>query len=271
MQKLEKTEPGAGPCFGNPPLIRPSRVERATSPFRYAVYDDFFPPDVHARLTDEFSFRLARGLFQTPTPNRLSRSQSRSALSGEFYDAYVVPLPAGVGFPLNIFYSTEFFDFFAKEFSIPFTPDLLARFHHHPTGSKDGWVHLDFHVCNFLNEPRGNGLNPHNGKVTYHGHCPPREGLRQPYRSLALIYYLANSEWQDGDGGETGLFIPGSSTEPVIKIAPLNNRLLAFEIGPTSLHAFRSNRRAPRNCITFWFHSECQHALDFFGVPPRDI
>ena len=251
-----------------PSYFNPSKVVKYEQPFRYHVYDNFFNEDIYLGLCKEFQTRLNFGLYETKTPLRFSRSQAKASGDTEAYDAYIAPWPRHLQNPLAVMYSRQLHDFFSKEFGIPLTPDLNVAFHHHLKNSRTGFIHNDFHICNFLRLPRENGLNPSFGPVEYQGPWDDRPGVFHVYRSIALILYLHNPTWEEGDGGETGLFLSRKDTSPVAKVAPLNNRVLAFEIGPNSQHAFLSNVRNVRNSIAMWFHSECDHAKQKFGEYP---
>jgi len=80
------------------------------------------------------------------------------------------------------------------------------------------------------------------------------------------MFYLANKPWQEGDGGETGLYANYNKNSLVKKIAPVNNRLFAFEISPVSFHGFLNNKKSERNTITHWIHQEPTSVFRKFGV-----
>jgi Rps23 Pro-64 3,4-dihydroxylase Tpa1-like proline 4-hydroxylase len=82
-----------------------------------------------------------------------------------------------------------------------------------------------------------------------------------------MIFYVANSPWVEGDGGETGLYRYASDqvTSAAVKIPPLNNSLVVFENTPWALHSFISNIRSPRTSVVLWLHRGMEEARRRFG------
>ena len=78
---------------------------------------------------------------------------------------------------------------------------------------------------------------------------------------MAMLFYLCNEGWQEGDGGETGLFESVNSIEPCITVAPRNNSILFFECTPRSYHSFLANPGLERNSIIMWVHRTMQDAI----------
>jgi hypothetical protein len=78
----------------------------------------------------------------------------------------------------------------------------------------------------------------------------------QVVRAVAMIFYVANGSWTEGDGGETGLFQSArqSLREPTARIPPEDNSILLFECTPTSYHTFLQNTRRERNSVIMWLH-----------------
>ena len=79
------------------------------------------------------------------------------------------------------------------------------------------------------------------------------ESVFKEMRSIALLYYLGDNAWQEGDGGETGLYLSKGEL-PMKLVVPKNNRLFAFDISHKSFHAFQANGK-PRSCIVQWLHA----------------
>jgi Rps23 Pro-64 3,4-dihydroxylase Tpa1-like proline 4-hydroxylase len=71
-------------------------------------------------------------------------------------------------------------------------------------------------------------------------------------RVIAIIMYLFGDDWQEGDGGGTGIYLSKNS-EPCEVVDPKQNRLFGFHISPKSFHAFQGNKK-PRVTIVQWFH-----------------
>jgi hypothetical protein len=120
-----------------------------------------------------------------------------------------------------------------------------VAFHHHPPGDRTGFVHHDFADKQFLPE----SLLPN--KVIS-GEVPKGDNTITRRRIISILIYLNNPPWQEGDGGETGIYTAEKQTL-LKKVPPINNTLFAFHISPKSMHAFQGNNK-PRNSIVQWFH-----------------
>lgn len=66
-------------------------------------------------------------------------------------------------------------------------------------------------------------------------------------RRLTAIYYL-NPDWQEEDGGQLGLFLPGGD----IQVAPLHDRLLVFLADSVEHSVLPVNHH--RLALTTWFY-----------------
>lgn len=237
--------------------LRTTQIPIVEEPFRHIVVDDFFVPEVYAALLAHFNAVMARGMTQEGDPRRFHPFLT---LTGKFaYDGYLyIPHFREPGGPAFL-YSFTWKDFFSSLFGHKTVDCTVVAYHHHPVGDKTGFVHNDFTLKQFAPED-----------VTGQGMIwRDREGAQQvpvftKKRSIAILYYLGNDAWKEGDGGETGLYLPGA-TEPVVKIAPKNNRLFAFEISPRSFHAFQRNKTS-RDSIIQWLHVDDVWANARYGA-----
>lgn len=258
----------AEPSLATESWIQPSNEYMGLEPFPHLIADDFFSPEVYAGLCFEFNVRLAHGLEESPKLFRFERNHARAPDGEKPYDLYVLGLPRNVHWPLSIFYSRPFFDYIQRRFEIPLSPDLTGGFHHHAIGSETGFVHNDFVTCNFLRDPLPNGLNPASGDVKTFGPKVDQPGVAHSCRAIAVIYYMNNPTWNPGDGGETALYdVTAKSVQKIV--APLNNRLLAFSIGPGSYHNFLSNLHRPRNSAVIWLHAPPEYMVEKYGKAPN--
>lgn len=210
------------------------------TPFPHVVIDDFFKPDIYQKLCEGFNKKLQDGLSDKEYDNL------KFHLFEIDYDGYVYTPSATIDptNPLSIFYSLEWNLFFSKLFNQHTTFETAFAFHHHSPGDRTGFVHHDYTDKNFVSSSRmPNGVIPVNNK---------NKGDVVSRRIIALIYFLNNDGWKDGDGGETGLYSEDKKTL-LKKVAPLNNRLLAFQISHNSMHAFQQNKKN-RNSFVQWFH-----------------
>ena len=118
----------------------------------------------------------------------------------------------------------------------------------------------------FVDAPLPNGINPWHFQCT-HSAPPATEQSRAMPRALAAIYYL-NDSWQLSDGGETAFFSANNHTALERKIEPVNNKLLVFEITPTSWHSYLKSAAPSRNSVAQWFFMPPQEAARRFPNKP---
>ena len=162
---------------------------------------------------------------------------------------------------------------------IKLTNNTILEFHNHPKNSSHGWIHNDYHVANFADDPLYNGINLWKGNTNYR----QKQDIPGEYitnvRSIALTYYMnpESYDWKEGDGGETGLF-PSHQGEVDVstcirKIAPIPNRLAVYEINPYSWHAIMMKNKEERISVHQWYHSEYEYyrnKYSYSGISPMD-
>ena len=245
-------------------LLQNRRWSMSYHPFPHVLAHDIFQPFVYREIERSFLRILGFGLFEERVVGRFSR-----IFRG--YDAYGTRLPHDSKDPLCIFASREWHDLLAGLFHLRTTGDMNAELHHHALGSLNGRIHNDLNPGWFLGEAPVGGVNLSDSEV-----CSYKFGtLRSPaplqphkrIRALAMIFYLANMNWTQGDGGETGLYESNDAdlNSPNVAIAPLSNSLLAFEVTPHSFHAFLKNKRSARNAVVLWLHRDYQEAASQWG------
>ncbi len=225
-------------------------------PFRHIILDNFFTPDFYRALCNAFQRQIDAGIAETFTLQKFSRFSH--------YDAYYWTLPPQSGWPLTFFYTPAWRDYFSAMFHVPLTDDVNAEFQHHLVNSQSGFVHNDYNPAFFPDRPADGKMNPFYYQCAYYGKAA-QQGVRERVRSIAIIYYMNNPLWSEGDGGETGLYDHSSASVPVQRVAPINNRLLAFACSPDSPHGFLQNRRSVRNSFNMWFHGDKATAMTRFG------
>ena len=220
------------------PLLQ--NVTVISEPFPHIVVDNFFSETKYNLLVTFFSSIFSRGLSED------MHGSEKFHVFDMDYDGYVFrPTPTlAKENPLAFFYSIEWNRYFSSLFGQFTTLETNVALHHHPQGDRTGFVHNDFSNKHFSQKRLTNTVAPF---VTDKG-----ENTIESRRIIALIYYLDNDNWNESDGGETGLYDIDTVTL-VKKVAPLNNRLFAFHISEQSFHAFQKNLR-PRNSLIQWFH-----------------
>lgn len=222
--------------------VRQKDVVISPEPFPHVVIENFFKPEIYDALAVHFAQVKARGLIDEKKPN----NKSNFHLFEIDYDGYAYTPPPVLHptDPLRIFFSLEWNQFFSKLFHQLTTFETSIAFHHHPQGNRTGFVHSDFVDKYFRQDIRlPNGVRP---MVTDEKRGVPRR------RIIAILFYLNNDGWKEGDGGETGLYSADMQT-CIKKVPPHNNSLCAFRVSKESMHAFQHNA-VERNAIVQWFH-----------------
>jgi hypothetical protein len=244
-------------------VLHQRRWQVCTRPFPHIVARHVFAPDFYNQLDAAFGALLQRGLSESHDQSRLSRNIRN-------YDAYSTSFSHDMPAPLQIFISREWHDMLAQLAGVPATNDVAGGFHHHLRGSRSGQVHNDLNPGWFINAPLNGAVN-----LTQNDLCDYTTGHRrhaevpahQAVRAVAVLFYLHNAPWQEGDGGETGLYSDRDQPvgSPDKAIPPLNNTLLLFECRPNSYHSFIQNRVAARNSLIMWLHRPLGDAVQRWG------
>jgi NAD(P)-dependent dehydrogenase (short-subunit alcohol dehydrogenase family) len=224
-------------------------IQLVTYPFKHIVIDDFLSKKYAEGLETFFSKKRSEGL--TDDVNNFSKFRPFS-YKDRVYDGYLYVPKFGEDTYFDFFFSNTFMSLVSGYFSLNVNNMFAASFHHHPKLNNDGWVHTDDASFSFLKKiSLKNGLIL-GGEKYYDEEKTPKEFVGK--RVIAFLYYLNNSGYKEGDGGETGLFLSDSKDSLYKKIEPINNRLLLFKISPKSHHAFLKNFR-DRNCIAGFLHA----------------
>lgn len=254
--------------------INSADEKRFNSPFPHIIIDHFLNEPWRSAIVAAFRTRLNKGVSETHDPHTFSRSPNAKGSLGATYihDAYGHILELNEP-RFSLFYSQVLRNFIQQRVSNELGPYVHGSFHHHKEESLSGHVHSDYALVNFLKSQMLNGLHPFTalgGTLMSRGQRVNVPNVVQVARSVALIYYFGNPEWRAGDGGETGLWEQNSG-QPKIKVEPIDNRLLVFEVSPKSYHAFISNRRGERNTIILWYHSDPKWMESKYGVPLNTV
>jgi hypothetical protein len=252
--------PGTGPQMRR--LTAASRWSYRNHPFAHIHVGDVFVPSVYDQLAVAFREVLASGSDRG--------KGARLAYYGAKFDGYVLPFRSGLSGPLAIFASRAWVELLARATGVAATADVNGALHHHARGSQNGFVHKDYSACWFIDRPRADGVNLSDNAL-----CDYRTGkttvagavARERVRAVAMIYYLNNAPWVEGDGGETGLYLNANDDveQPAATIPPVNNSMLVFECSPHSCHSFISSRRNARNSVVMWLHRTKESAIARWG------
>lgn len=231
-------------------------------PFRYAVIDDFFKPEFFEKISQYHQSLLSQGVSDNvKDTHKFHRFDEKID-----YDGYVFSPRPTTQEPLKLFFSLKWNIFFSKLFHKPTTFGTNFALHHHTPKDRTGWVHHDYATYIFPHKlVLSNGVTATVGEEESYPEDPKVYKLFfKQKRTIAIIYYLNNPEWKDGDGGETGLYSSKDKKSLVKKIAPVNNRLLVFDVSPASFHAFQENLKE-RNSVVQWFHADLDWCEKKYG------
>ena len=244
-------------------VLQNRRWQCCIRPFVHYIARDVFIPQFYAELDAAFGEMMNRGLSEHHDPARLSRNIRN-------YDAYSMLFDWNMPEPFRLFISTEWHNMLAQLADIPATRDVTGGFHHHLRGSRSGQIHNDLNPGWFVDAQEPGKLN-----LSRNDLCDYSTGevhgtgyhVHESVRALAVLIYLHNQDWQEDDGGETGLY--ASSSQPVDSptkaVAPVNNTLMVFECSPKSYHSFIANRKGPRNSIIMWLHRPTSDVIQRWG------
>ena len=232
--------------------VTPQKFAIKKYPFDHIVVDNFFNADVYQKLSSHFREVYSRGLSEI---DDASRFHPFLDLKGKYqYDGYLYEPSPTENKALDIFFSVAWNLFLSNLFKKTTSYCTSFAYHYHPKGNKRGFIHNDLVERNFYTYdklPNNVIFCPHKLKKSLPYVIKP-ELMQTEWRKIALLYYLNNDAWSEKHGGETGLYM-SPDTEPAVRVAPKNNRLLAFLISERSFHAFQQNLQ-PRSCIVQWFH-----------------
>jgi hypothetical protein len=237
------------------------RWRRHLQPFPHFTAEDVFVPALHAALVERFRDILARGLQEGEDKRRFSRRMNG-------YDAYTVEPDLAADSPFAVFASRAWCRLLAEVCRVAVTPDVQVALHHHLPDSTSGWIHTDLSPGWFVDRMPENGVNLADPACHYKtGRTKdPSLRVRRTVRAVALIYFVANPDWQPAHGGETGLYRAQRDpvASPAARVPPRDNSFVLFECTPFSFHSFLTNRQ-PRNSLVMWLHRPHDEVVTRWG------
>ena len=257
MSSLDK------PAFPLASVLNQRRWQVCTRPFPHFIARDLFTPEFYSRIDESFGEILDRGLCEGRDAAHFSRN-----ISG--YDAYSVSFTEHMPAPLHLFISKEWHDMLAQVTGVRATCDVAGGFHHHRQGSRSGEVHNDLNPGWFADCADVNRVNLCRDDVCDYSTGAGNGSDAQVHvsvRAVAVLFFLHNDRWQEGYGGETGLYSHREQdvSSPTKAFPPLNNSLLMFECRPNSYHSFIENRGNSRNSMIMWLHRPRSDVVQRWG------
>ncbi len=237
-------------------LLAHRRWIRRSLPFPHVVATDVFTPEFHAELAGEF--------------DRIMDAGAIAHLTTPGYEARSARLVDHADGALGVFLSREWHDLVAGVMGVPTaTGDVSGALHHHDPGGSAGWPHNDLNPGWFGGPPPGPDEIRTEGVdgVDYHRGSGNGVAARETMRAVSVLYYLANPEWSEGDGGETALFPSAEAGRSGVGsyVPPVDNSLVMFECTPYSWHAYAGASRNVRNCVVMWLHRPRSEVVDRWG------
>ncbi len=226
-----------------------------SDPYPHVVIPDFFKPTAYENLCSVFTEAMRGGLH-----DKRDYTLDGFHAFDIAYDGYThSPQPTvDPRHPLSIFYSIEWNLFFSKLFNQCTTTETKVVFHYHPAGDKTGSVHHD-HIerSPAISVPLSNGVIGYKPLTSIsQSYTDLTRSSKQgaaPFQAIAILFYLLNDGWHEGDGGETGVYSADRATRLKV-VPPINNTLFAFQTSLRSMHTFQTNRKN-RHSIIQWLHA----------------
>lgn len=226
-----------------------AEVSLASFPFRHLVVENVFTDDLAGELLKNFGTGISK-----------AAPIGKVGEVGELKYGALNYTPLLLDFGTSgvaVFAAEELQNFICGILGIRPNKYLMLGSHRHQPPSNDGWVHTDCTVVSFPSQgPRFGAFDifqPNSG-CNYADDSRDRQPKSvKMARAVACIYYLGNSTWRDGDGGETGIF-DVDRTSVVKRIAPRHNSLLAFDISPISYHSYLAANNFARDTYIWWYH-----------------
>jgi hypothetical protein len=237
-----------------------------TQPFHHVIIDDIFTGSYYNDIVSLFNNFLDNGLVEEY--DHLGNLDNLCKV--KWYDAYSQNLSPMVDIS-KLWFSTDWHKFISSFFpEIEFDNNKILELQHHFPNAPAGYVHNDWDVAYFYDDPLPNGMNAWFYNCGYRAGCQ-EVGEREvkSFRAVAMIYYFNTDENWDEDGGDTGLFKSNDDDSLFAKIKPLNNRLAMYEMTPQSWHAFIKSGKFTRTALHSWFHQSQPNAQSRF--PDYDV
>jgi hypothetical protein len=237
-----------------------------TQPFHHVIIDDIFVDSYYKNVVSLFDRFLENGLVEDY--NHLDNLNNLCKV--RWYDAYSQNISPMVDVS-RIWFSKEWHEFISSFFpEIEFDKNKILEIQHHLPNSPAGYVHNDWDVAYFYNDPLPNDMNVWFYNCGYRAGCQQEgENEVKSFRAVAMIYYFNTDERWDEDGGDTGLFESHVDKSLFAKIKPINNRLAMYEMTPYSWHAFMKSGKFTRTALHSWFHQSQPSAQSRF--PNHDL
>jgi hypothetical protein len=224
------------------PLLWHRRWWRHRLPFPHVHAVNVFRPDVYLELEDAFR-------------TWLDSYGGGPELDGHDWATTVTAAFPG---PLRLFCSAGWLDLLRSALDVSVTRYLNVGLHHSRPGSAPGFAHTDLSPAWFPDDGGDGVVLADPERVDYTSGTRRQSGVRaaRVVRAVAVLFYLANPPWEPQHDNCTGLYRDRGDdmAEPVVRIEPHSNSLLAFECTPWSFHGFTGGGTVATNSVVQWLH-----------------
>jgi len=223
-------------------------IEKFNQPFNYIIIDNLFNNQIYDEICKKFPEFIARTKPYKDQPGATSD-----------YEGYI----SGLGLSdlkngYDFFASKDLQNFVENSFDIKTSKYISPSAHFHKAPSKNGFIHRDMNICSFSATQTDEFVTT--GGVVYTDDTNTNINSIKMIRSIALLYYLNNSDSIDCIGGGTGIY-DSYGGNLIHTIEPRNNRLFMFEISHNSFHGF-IGANFNRSAIVSWFHSSPAYIIN---------
>ena len=236
------------------PYISPDvKVITYTEPYNHVIIENLLNEEIYEKMCKKF-------------PEYISRVEKSPIKIGDTdltYDARIYSLidqDCNDGY--DFFVSELWKDFVSNIFEIELNQHITYSLHHHTAPSRSGHVHADLSICSVIQDD--------SKKIKLSGDCLYNDDTEdlQPHtqktmRTIASLYYFNNKvdNWQESDGGGTGMYANYNFDSFIKQVPPKNNSLFMFQIGADSYHGFMA-ANFDRSSMVQWFHSDIPSFLE---------
>ncbi|SFG39718.1 2OG-Fe(II) oxygenase superfamily protein [Duganella sp. CF458] len=233
-------------------------------PYRHFRANHVLDAESYAALCAQFS-----RILDTTAGKREGKYKMRPAMGNN--DGWLLGLTDDLAASFAPLFTEAWLRSLAELLELKFLPRIEGALHSNPQGSRTGWIHTDCCSAWFdeSNSTPERLMLPPRGRCSYFtGKAKARDAQPVEYvRAATMIFYLCNDGWQQGDGGETGIYNLGFEGKDTVEtlIPPLNNSLFLFECSPHSFHRFVTNPGRTRNSIILWLHASVEDAEARWG------
>lgn len=240
LDKLKKAHPSVSEDL---------TFEYATTPYKHIVIKNFLKEEVYNKMCNKVEELIA------PT------AAAQKYATGEVYNARIASLSfKEMNDGYDFFGSPEWKKCVSNLFNIAFDKLVNISLHYHKAPSKPGWVHADFSICSYNDDPEKDIIIGSNGAIYSDDTANRQPASTKALRRVACLYYFNNkTDISPFDGGGTAIY-DATGGRVVKTIPPVNNSIFLFEISPTSYHTY-TGAKFDRTALVHWFHSSISQYL----------